>query len=136
MTNEPQGELDPKEPRQYTKRKKKHYIRDDTTVQMRIPTSADQELDRIALKRGMVKKDLAGRIVKWFVDLHEDIQASILGHVSDEAALRILDSLRGQLQTRIVREGQKSSSAEKSNAQAMVRPVRKVPSRRQSRKSG
>jgi Mg/Co/Ni transporter MgtE len=87
-------------------RPKKEYTRDDTTIQVRAPKSADKKLELVANQRGMVKKDLIGRIIEWFVDLDQDLQSCILRHVSPETALSILDRLRSEAQAQIVEEGQ------------------------------
>lgn len=78
----------------------KEYPRDDIVMQVRCPKYAEQAIQRVADERGMKKRDVFGRVVRWFADLPHDFQAVILGQVSPRGELVILDQLREDARAR------------------------------------
>ena len=109
---------------------KKVYARDDTVIQCRAPKWADDALNEVAEQRGMVKKDLFGRIINWFVSLDYDLQSCVLHQVSPQTELKILEALREQARARIVGASprQVREAAQRSAARAHRQESRGGPS--------
>ena len=54
-------------------------------IRLQLELSAKQVLDKLCERRGMTQIAVLSRIVRWFVNQDEIVQASILGLLSEEA---------------------------------------------------
>ncbi len=54
-------------------------------IRLQLDADAKDGLDRFCEERGMMQVTVLSRLATWFVRQDEVIQASVLGHLSDES---------------------------------------------------
>jgi len=64
-----------------------------TAISVELTPEAQAALDSVKDDRGMTKKEVVARVISWFVSQDPDLQAVILGHVSNDAQESLLEML-------------------------------------------
>lgn len=80
-----------------SKEKKTPVIQVDVGMQIRMRPHQVEAMKTISRQRGMKQMDVLGKLMRWFLELEPDEQAYILGQITHEGLMAILDKMIDQL---------------------------------------
>lgn len=92
-------------------------------IQIRIRHDQEKIVDEICADRCMRKMDLLGKILRWFIDLDYDAQGCILGQLSVERQLIVIENVRLKMAIRAAKGGLAADRALANEALELARQV-------------